>query len=337
MIQVEHLTRRYGNRTAIDDLSFTAETGHIYGFLGPNGAGKSTTMNIMTGYLAATSGSVKIDDFDVTRQPEEAKKRIGYLPEIPPVYTDMTVREYLNFAAELKGIPAKKRAEAVERALGHTGTGPVSGRLIRNLSKGYRQRVGLAQAVINDPEVIILDEPTVGLDPEQQHEMFEYIRTLRNDHIVIISSHILSDISAVCDFVWILNKGRLIASDTPEHLRESSQHRQEIRIVVLADSEVKLGDTLRLVQNVVSVDTKVLQDPGEGAPKQIEALIRSDSDLDIRPAVSQAVVSAGMYFLEMTKTTKSLEDVFLALTDQDDAKAEAPASSSAAKEEEKQS
>jgi len=320
MIQVEHLTKRYGDHTAIDDLTFSAEKGHIYGFLGPNGAGKSTTMNIMTGYLSATSGTVKIDDFDITRQPEEAKRNIGYLPEIPPVYNDMTVREYLTFAADLKGVARAKRQEAVEHALKCTGTSGVSERLIKNLSKGYRQRVGLAQAIINDPEVIILDEPTVGLDPEQQREMFDYIRTLRDNHIVIISSHILSDISAVCDYIWILNKGHMIASDTPENIREGSQHRQEVRIVVLADSEQKLGDVLRLVQNVVSVDTKVLEDPGSGAPKQIQAVIRSDSTLDIRPAVSQAVSSAGMFFLEMSRTKKSLEDAFLALTDSDDAK-----------------
>ena len=320
MIQVDHLTKRYGDHTAIDDLTFSAEKGHIYGFLGPNGAGKSTTMNIMTGYLSATSGTVKIDDFDITRQPEEAKRNIGYLPEIPPVYNDMTVREYLTFAADLKGVARAKRPEAVEHALKCTGTSGVSERLIKNLSKGYRQRVGLAQAIINDPEVIILDEPTVGLDPEQQREMFDYIRTLRDNHIVIISSHILSDISAVCDYIWILNKGHMIASDTPENIREGSQHRQEVRIVVLADSEQKLGDVLRLVQNVVSVDTKVLEDPGSGAPKQIQAVIRSDSTLDIRPAVSQAVSSAGMFFLEMSRTKKSLEDAFLALTDSDDAK-----------------
>lgn len=318
MIEVEHLTKRYGNRLAINDLTFSADKGHIYGFLGPNGAGKSTTMNIMTGYLAATSGTVKIDNFDITRQPEEAKKNIGYLPEIPPVYTDMTVREYLNFAADLKGMAKKNRAEAVENALKATGTSVVSERLIRNLSKGYRQRVGLAQAIINNPEVIILDEPTVGLDPEQQREMFDYIRTLRDDHIVIISSHILSDISAVCDYVWILNKGRLIASDTPENLRESGQHRQEVRITVLADNEQKLADTLRLVQNVASVDTKVLDDPGKGAPKQIQAIIRSDSELDVRPSVSQAVAANGMYFLEMTKPETTLEDAFLAITSEDD-------------------
>ena len=320
MIQVEHLTKRYGDRKAIDDLTFSAEKGHIYGFLGPNGAGKSTTMNIMTGYLSATSGTVKINNFDITRQPEEAKKNIGYLPEIPPVYTDMTVREYLSFAADLKGVARKNNAGAVEHALKCTGTSGVSERLIKNLSKGYRQRVGLAQAIINDPEVIVLDEPTVGLDPEQQREMFDYIRTLRDDHIVIISSHILSDISAVCDYIWILNKGHLIASDTPENIREGSQHKQEVRIVVLADSEQKLGDVLRLVQNVVSVDISVVEDPGNGAPKQIQAVIRSDSELDIRPAISQAVSSAGMFFLEMNRTKKSLEDAFLALTDSDDEK-----------------
>ena len=317
MIEVEHLTRRFGDHIAVNDLSFTAEKGTIYGFLGPNGAGKSTTMNMMTGYLAPSSGTVKIDGFDILKQPEDAKKRIGYLPEIPPVYPDMTVKEYLFFAAELKEVPKADRAAAVENAMQKTGTKGMQDRLIKNLSKGYKQRVGLAQAIINNPEIIILDEPTVGLDPEQQKEMFDYVRTLREDHIIILSSHILSDVSSLCDYVWIISKGQLVASDKPENLRTAMSHKQEIIIDVLGDNEQALGDALRRIDLVSGVNVSVAKDPGKGAPLQLHAVIHSEQDLDVRPAISQAVFGAGMYFLSMNRSERSLEDVFLSLTNDD--------------------
>ena len=317
MIEVEHLTRRFGDHIAVNDLSFTAEKGTIYGFLGPNGAGKSTTMNMMTGYLAPSSGTVKIDGFDILKQPEDAKKRIGYLPEIPPVYPDMTVKEYLFFAAELKEVPKADRAGAVENAMQKTGTKGMQNRLIKNLSKGYKQRVGLAQAIINNPEIIILDEPTVGLDPEQQKEMFDYVRTLRKDHIIILSSHILSDVSSLCDYVWIINKGQLVASDKPENLRTAMSHKQEVIIDVLGDNEQTLGDALRRIDLVSGVNVSVAKDPGKGAPLQLHAVIHSEQTLDIRPAISQAVFGAGMYFLSMNQSERSLEDVFLSLTSDD--------------------
>ena len=317
MIEVEHLTRRFGDHIAVNDLSFTAEKGTIYGFLGPNGAGKSTTMNMMTGYLAPSSGTVKIDGFDILKQPEDAKKRIGYLPEIPPVYPDMTVKEYLFFAAELKEVPKADRAAAVENAMQKTGTKGMQDRLIKNLSKGYKQRVGLAQAIINNPEIIILDEPTVGLDPEQQKEMFDYVRTLREDHIIILSSHILSDVSSLCDYVWIISKGQLVASDKPENLRTAMSHKQEIIIDVLGDNEQALGDALRRIDLVSGVNVSVAKDPGKGAPLQLHAVIHSEQDLDVRPAISQAVFVAGMYFLSMNRSERSLEDVFLSLTNDD--------------------
>ena len=317
MIEVEHLTRRFGDHIAVNDLSFTAEKGTIYGFLGPNGAGKSTTMNMMTGYLAPSSGTVKIDGFDILKQPEDAKKRIGYLPEIPPVYPDMTVKEYLFFAAELKEVPKADRAAAVENAMQKTGTKGMQDRLIKNLSKGYKQRVGLAQAIINNPEIIILDEPTVGLDPEQQKEMFDYVRTLREDHIIILSSHILSDVSSLCDYVWIISKGQLVASDKPENLRTAMSHKQEIIIDVLGDNEQTLGDALRRIDLVSGVNVSVAKDPGKGAPLQLHAVIHSEQDLDVRPAISQAVFGAGMYFLSMNRSERSLEDVFLSLTNDD--------------------
>ena len=218
MIEVKNLTKRYGKHLAVDNLSFTVEKGQIYGFLGPNGAGKSTTMNIMTGYLGATSGEVLINGHDILREPQEAKKCIGYLPEQPPLYMEMTVWEYLNFAAELKKIPKDEVKKQIEKVVKLTRLEEVQDRLIHNLSKGYKQRVGLAQAILGFPEIIILDEPTVGLDPKQIIEIRELIRTLAKNHTVILSSHILAEVREVCDYVMIIAKGKLVASDTPENL-----------------------------------------------------------------------------------------------------------------------
>lgn len=306
MIEVQHLTKRYGAHTAVDDLSFTAEPGQIYGFLGPNGAGKSTTMNIMTGYLAATSGTVLIDGLDIQKEPETAKQKIGYLPEIPPVYTDMTVAEYLRFAAELKRIPAGKRMDAVSGVLDATDILDVQGRLIRNLSKGYRQRVGLAQALIGDPEILILDEPTAGLDPEQQKEMFDYIRSLKENHTIILSSHILSDVSAVADYVWILSSGKLAASDTPANLQAHMTTSQQVILRVTGDREA-LDKALRAVPKVKEV---TLEQDGE----LLIFTVTSEEKEDIRPSVSRAAVYAGGAVLGMNLQEKSLEDVFLSLT-----------------------
>ena len=213
MIEVSNLTKKYGDHIAVDHLSFRVEKGQIYGFLGPNGAGKSTTMNIITGYLAATEGTVTIDGKDVQKDPEEAKRAIGYLPELPPLYVDMTVREYLDFVAELKKVPKKERKQQIDEVMEMTQITDMQQRLIRNLSKGYRQRVGLAQAILGYPEVIILDEPTVGLDPKQIIEIRDLIRKLGENHTVILSSHILSEVSAVCDHIMIIAHGKLVASD----------------------------------------------------------------------------------------------------------------------------
>ncbi len=306
MIEVQHLTKRYGAHTAVDDLSFTAAPGQIYGFLGPNGAGKSTTMNIMTGYLAATSGTVLIDGLDIQKEPEAAKQKIGYLPEVPPVYTDMTVAEYLHFAAELKRIPAGKRADAVSSVLDAADILDVQGRLIRNLSKGYRQRVGLAQALIGDPEILILDEPTAGLDPEQQKDMFDYIRSLKENHTIILSSHILSDVSAVADYVWILSSGKLAASDTPANLQAHMTTSQQVVLRVTGDKDA-LEKALRTIPKVKEV---LLQEEGE----LLIFTVTSEEKEDIRPAVSRAAVYAGGAVLGMNLQEKSLEDVFLSLT-----------------------
>ncbi len=306
MIEVQHLTKRYGTHKAVDDLSFTAEPGRIYGFLGPNGAGKSTTMNIMTGYLAATDGSVLMDGIDIQKEPEKAKRKIGYLPEVPPVYTDMTVLEYLRFAADLKGVRREEREDAVRNVLDATGILDVPGRLIRNLSKGYRQRVGLAQALIGNPDIQILDEPTSGLDPEQQKEMFDYLKTLRKDHTIILSSHILSDVSAVADVVWILNEGKLVASDKPENLQSRMTTSQRVTLRVKG-SRKELEAALRAVPKVTGVSA---EEKGE----ELIFTITSDSGDDICPAVSRAAVYAGAAVLGMNREEKSLEDVFLSLT-----------------------
>ena len=225
MIEVRNLVKKYGDHLAVDHLDFKIEAGRIYGFLGPNGAGKSTTMNIMTGYLGATEGEVIINGHDILKEPEEAKRHIGYLPEQPPLYMDMTVREYLEFAAELKGIGKKRRAEEISEVEDLVKIKDVEKRLIKNLSKGYRQRVGLAQAVLGFPEIIILDEPSVGLDPKQIIEIRELIRKLSENHTVILSSHILAEVREVCDYIIIISKGKLMASDTPENLeRMLGQH-----------------------------------------------------------------------------------------------------------------
>ena len=237
MITVEHLTKRYGDFTAVDDISFTIGEGHIYGFLGPNGAGKSTTMNIMTGCLAATSGEVKIDGYDIFEQARQAKQCIGYLPEIPPLYTDETPREYLRFVAEAKGIAGKEIPGEIDRVIGEAGLTQMQERLIRNLSKGYRQRVGIAQALLGNPRYIILDEPTVGLDPLQIIEIRDLIRQLGQKHTVILSSHILSEVQAICESVLIIAHGKLVAFDTPQNLERRLAENNRLTITAECGEE----------------------------------------------------------------------------------------------------
>ncbi len=240
MIEVRDLTKKYGNVEAVRHLSFTVEPGQILGFLGPNGAGKSTTMNMITGYIPATEGTVVIDGHDMAKEPEKAKKCIGYLPEQPPLYKDMRVREYIDFVAELKGVKKKDRANAVFDAMEKTGITQVSEKLIRHLSKGYKQRVGIAQAIVSNPDIIILDEPTVGLDPMQIIEIRELIRELGKEHTVILSSHILSEISAVCDTVMIINNGKLVVTDTTENLSKHLNARQGIKLTIKGDKDKAL-------------------------------------------------------------------------------------------------
>ena len=237
MIEVNNLVKHYGDHTAVDHLSFKIEKGKIYGFLGPNGAGKSTTMNMITGYIASTEGTVTIDGHDILDEPEQAKKCIGYLPEMPPLYFDMTVGEYMNFVADLKKIPKDQKKSMVEEVMEMVKITDMKNRLIKNLSKGYRQRVGLAQAILGYPEVIILDEPTVGLDPKQIIEIRDLIKSLKKKHTVILSSHILSEVSAVCDYVLIISHGKLVASDTPENLGKLAEGSNTLNLLVKGDKD----------------------------------------------------------------------------------------------------
>ena len=260
MIEVTNLTKRYGEHVAIDNLSFRVEKGQIYGFLGPNGAGKSTTMNILTGYIAASGGTVTIDGKDIQKQPEEAKRKIGYLPELPPLYMEMTVEEYLAFVAQLKRIEAKERRAQIQKVMEMTQISDMRGRLIRNLSKGYRQRVGLAQAVLGDPEVIVLDEPSVGLDPKQIIEIRDLIRELGKNHTIILSSHILSEVSAVCDHIMIIAHGQLVASDSPEGLQKLMSGSMELQLTVKGDEEA-LKAALEAVPAIESVKTEAGHTP----------------------------------------------------------------------------
>lgn len=308
LIQVEDLVKKYGGHTAVDHLSFTVEKGQIYGFLGPNGAGKSTTMNVMTGYIAADSGTVKINGYDILREPEKAKKCIGYLPEIPPLYTDMTVREYLLFAAELKKVPKKERPPHVEEIIEKTQLAGVKERLIKNLSKGYRQRVGLAQALIGYPEILILDEPMVGLDPKQIIEMRDLIKSLAQEHTVILSSHILSEVSAVCDHVMIISEGRLAADGSPQELQELMHGRSEIEVTVTGARQ----KAEELLQSMQQIEAYEIDEDGEDGC--IKLRIQAADDTDIRGEISVALAGAGLPILSMTRMERSLEDIFLELT-----------------------
>lgn len=308
LIEVENLTKKYGNHVAVDHLSFRVERGMVYGFLGPNGAGKSTTMNMMTGYIAATSGTVKINGYDVLKEPEKAKKCIGYLPELPPVYQDMTVSEYLTFASELKKIPKRNRKEQMEQAMEQTRIADVKDRLIKNLSKGYKQRVGLAQAILGDPQVIILDEPTVGLDPKQIIEIRELIRELAKKHTVILSSHILSEVSAVCDHIMIISKGKLVACDTPEGLLTLFSGVREMNLTVLGSRE-RLEAVLQQLSQIQAYE--IIADKEED---MVCVQIKVDAESDIRKELFYMLAQEEMPIMELSMTEKSLEEVFLELT-----------------------
>lgn len=311
MIEVKDLVKKYGSHLAVDHLSFTLESGKIYGFLGPNGAGKSTTMNIMTGYLGATQGSVLIDGHDILKEPEEAKKQIGYLPELPPLYMDMTVQEYLEFAAELKKLPKEKRESDISEVMKLTRLQDISDRLIKNLSKGYKQRVGLAQAILGFPEIIILDEPTVGLDPKQIIEIRELIRTLSKKHTVILSSHILAEVREVCDYILIISKGKLVASDTPENLELLRNGASSLELEVKAAPETARA----ILSTIDDIDAMEMHSENENLTR---VKLETKNGADIREAIFYAFAEEKCPLLEMKTAKASLEDIFMELTQKEE-------------------
>ncbi|MBS6721896.1 MAG: ABC transporter ATP-binding protein [Clostridiales bacterium] len=308
MIEVKNLVKDYGNHHAVKDISFTVDEGQIVGLLGPNGAGKSTTMNIMTGYISSTSGSVKIGEYDMLEQSLQAKKLIGYLPEIPPLYEEMTVEEYLHFAGRLKGIRAKKdRNAAVQEVEEAVKIEDVKGRLIRNLSKGYKQRVGLAQALLGNPPVLILDEPTVGLDPGQIIEMRELIRNLGKKHTIILSSHILSEVNAVCDYVLIIDQGKLVAEDTPEHLSEHFADKNRLILSVKGTKETveeALAASSYLASYTITGET-------DGV---IDVTAETNTGEDVRDELFFEFADKKLPIVNLETENLSLEEVFLKLT-----------------------
>ena len=308
MIEVTNLVKDYGNHHAVKGISFTVGEGQIVGLLGPNGAGKSTTMNIMTGYISATSGNVKIGEYDMLEQPLKAKKLIGYLPEMPPLYEEMTVSEYLDFVCSLKGIRKKKeRKEAVAEVEEAVRITDVKGRLIKNLSKGYKQRVGLAQALIGNPPLLILDEPTVGLDPNQIIEIRSLIKKLGEKHTIILSSHILSEVNAICDYVLIIDQGHLVAEDTPEHLAEHFADKNRILLSVKGEKD-RIEEALEESEYIASYE---VTGENEGV---LDVTAETTGKEDIRDALFLEFADKKLPIVKMEMETLSLEDVFLKLT-----------------------
>ena len=308
MIEVNNLVKRYGDHTAVDHLSFKIEKGKIYGFLGPNGAGKSTTMNMITGYIASTEGTVRIDGHDILEEPEAAKKCIGYLPEQPPLYFDMTVLEYMKFVADLKKIPKDKKATMIEEVMDMVKISGMRNRLIKHLSKGYRQRVGLAEAIMGYPEVIILDEPTVGLDPKQIIEIRTLIKDLKKKHTVILSSHILSEVSAVCDYVLIISHGKLVASDTPENLGKLAEGSNTLEMLIKGEKS-QIKQALESIEGVNSVTIEKDEKQNLWSAK-----VSTEENNDIREKAFYKMSDINSPIYEMKSKKVSLEEIFLELT-----------------------
>jgi len=308
MVEIQNLTKHYGAIKAIEDVNFTVNKGEILGFLGPNGAGKTTTMNIITGYIPSTSGTVKVDGYDIMDQPREVKKRIGYLPEQPPLYMDMTVTDFLDFCASLKEVGKKEWKSQKEDIMELVKITHVQHRLVRNLSKGYRQRVGLAQSLVGTPDVLILDEPTVGLDPKQIIEIRKLIKALGKNHTIILSSHILPEVSAVCERVVIINKGKIVAVDTPDQLSKNLGDYSRFTMTI-AGPEKKVKDMLQQVYGVkyLEVQNKLKND-------EYSYVIEADKDIDVRRPIFHKLAEAGYPILELKSLSMSLEDIFLQLT-----------------------
>jgi len=316
VIQVENITKKYGSFTAVNDISFEIEEGEIVGFLGPNGAGKSTTMNMITGFIEPTSGKIIVDGYNISKKPKKAKRQIGYMPEGVPLYTDLTVKEFVTYMAELKGVPKKERKEKVEKALEDTGLIDVKNKLTRNLSRGYKQRVSMAGALVSNPKVIILDEPTVGLDPKQVTEIRALIKNLGKEHTVILSSHILSEVSQICNRVIIINKGKIIAIDTPENL-EKKVVRDNTVYVTVEDPENKMDSVKDKLENVQEI--KLIE---ENEDKTKKYKITADDGVDLRKNIFDTFAKEEITIFEMKKSDVTLEDAFMQLINSQDENAE---------------
>jgi ABC-2 type transport system ATP-binding protein len=316
VIEVQHLTKRYGPVTAVDDVSFKAERGEILGFLGPNGAGKTTTMRVLTGYMPATDGKAIVAGYDVLEQPIEAKRRTGYLPETPPLYPDMTVEDYLSFCARIKGVPKSERGSRLKSVMERTQIADMARRHCAKLSKGYRQRVGLAQALLHNPEVLILDEPTAGLDPKQINETRRLIKGLGGDHTVILSTHILPEVSQTCNRIVIINRGRVVAVDTPDNLTARLRGSETMYVQVDAMG----GDAEGMLASVAGV-TRVSVSDRRDAIAGYE--VESETGRDVRRELAAAVVGRGWGLLELRPMRMSLEEIFLQVTTEDAAEAAA--------------
>jgi ABC-2 type transport system ATP-binding protein len=307
LIAVENLSKRYPSKTAIDNVSFQVHKGEILGFLGPNGAGKTTTMRIITGYMPATEGAVRVDGFDVADQPLEVRKRIGYLPENPPLYPEMTVAGYLRFVAKIKGVASANLTSEVERVMGKVNITDVQSRIIAKLSKGYKQRVGIAQALLNDPPVLVLDEPTIGLDPKQIHEVRELVKGLAGNHTVVLSTHILPEVEQTCHRVIIIDRGKIVAVDTPQNLRAQIQGGARVFLEVEGPEQ----EVLSAIRGLAGVlDAKIAASISGRLRFQIE----SDARQDIRKELARAIVNRGWGLLELHSEIMSLEDIFIKLT-----------------------
>jgi ABC-2 type transport system ATP-binding protein len=321
VIEVSGLTKYYGDKVGVEDLTFNVARGEILGFLGPNAAGKTTTMRVITGYMSPTRGSVKVAGYDLLDEPAAVKRHIGYLPENPPLYRDMTVRAYLEFVAEIKEVPPKRRRAAVAGAIERLALGEVQGRLVQNISRGYRQRVGLAQALINDPDVLILDEPTAGLDPKQIIEIRNLIRDLAGHHTVVLSSHILPEVSVTCSRVMIINRGRLVAEDAPERLSARLRRAQRLVVRVRGPAQ-KVAAALGRVPGVAGVEAVTEAAPGPASDGLF--YVDAEAGSDVREGVFHAMAAAGAPILELRPVELSLEEVFLQLTTEEPATDDGP-------------
>lgn len=315
MIEITNVTKKYGNFTAVDDISFTIQNGEIIGFLGPNGAGKSTTMNMITGYIEPTEGTITVNGYDIQKKPQKAKKQIGYMPEEVPLYQDLTVKEFVTYMAELKKVDKKVKKEEVEKALTETGIKDVEKKLIRNLSRGYKQRVSMAGALVGSPDVLILDEPTVGLDPKQITEIRSLIKELGKEHTVILSSHILSEVSQLCERVIIINKGKIVAIDTPENLEKATQEKNII-LVTVEDKQNKMKEINTLIPEIAKCEE--VKDNGDGTKQY---MIEAKKNADLRKQLFEVLPKNDITIFELKKAETSLEDAFITLINKSSEKA----------------